>query len=53
MAIVYPQAQDPRLQPVQMPMQVNAPVAPSQASGLGLSREQIMMALQSQNPLLP
>lgn len=52
MAIVYPQAQDPRLQSVQMPMQVNAPVAPSQASGLGLSREQIMMALQSQNPLL-
>ena len=52
MAIVYPQAQDPRLQPVQMPMQVNAPVAPSQISGTGLSREQIMMALQSQNPLL-
>ena len=52
MAIVYPQAQDPRLQPVQMPMQVNAPVAPSQISGTGLSREQIMVALQSQNPLL-
>ena len=52
MAIVYPQAQDPRLQSVQMPMQVNAPVAPSQASGLGLNREQIMMALQSENPLL-
>ena len=52
MAIVYPQAQDPRLQPVQMPMQVNAPVAPSQVSGLGLNREQIMMALQSENPLL-
>ena len=52
MAIVYPQAQDPRLQPVQMPMQVNAPVAPSQISGTGLSIEQIMMALQSQNPLL-
>ena len=52
MAIVYPQAQDPRLQPVQMPMQVNAPVAPSQVSGLGLNRGQIMMALQSENPLL-
>ena len=52
MAIVYPQAQDPRLQPVQTPRQGNAPVAPAQISGTGLSREQIMMALQSQNPLL-
>ena len=53
MAIVYPQAQDPRLQAVQIPMQVNAPAMPAQMPGGGsLTREQMASALQSQNPLL-